>query len=183
MPERYSPFERHSSNSRMAVVAAQQEARRLAHTYVGTEHFLLALTNPTGYGTSAEIREPTSAALASAGVSYEDAISIAKASGDDTTEDVPSERDRPRRYREKAGFLFTDPLECNEPLSEELLKALYSATTSDRLVAPHHVLIAILEEPETAAVSLLRELDVPIADVSRRLSQLSFSDHQLQSHV
>ena len=36
-------FERFTDRARHAVVAAQEEARRLGHTYIGTEHLLLGL--------------------------------------------------------------------------------------------------------------------------------------------
>ena len=36
-------FERFTANARRAVVTAQEEARELNHSYIGTEHILLAL--------------------------------------------------------------------------------------------------------------------------------------------
>ena len=36
-------FERFTVDARAVVVAAQEEARRLGHDYIGTEHVLLAL--------------------------------------------------------------------------------------------------------------------------------------------
>ena len=37
------PFERFTDRARKAVVAAQEEARRLGHNYIGTEHLLLGI--------------------------------------------------------------------------------------------------------------------------------------------
>lgn len=39
-------FERFTTPARNAVIAAQEEARALRHTYIGTEHLLLALLDP-----------------------------------------------------------------------------------------------------------------------------------------
>jgi ATP-dependent Clp protease ATP-binding subunit ClpC len=36
-------FERYTERARKAVVLAQEEARRVDHTYIGTEHLLLGL--------------------------------------------------------------------------------------------------------------------------------------------
>lgn len=41
-------FERFTASARRTVVLAQEEARMLNHTYIGTEHLLLALTNDRG---------------------------------------------------------------------------------------------------------------------------------------
>ncbi len=46
-------FERFTRDARAAVLDAQEEARELGHSEVGTEHFLLALANPdTSRGTA-----------------------------------------------------------------------------------------------------------------------------------
>ena len=43
-------FERFTNRARHAVVLAQEEARRLQHNYIGTEHILLGLLGePEGY--------------------------------------------------------------------------------------------------------------------------------------
>jgi ATP-dependent Clp protease ATP-binding subunit ClpA len=41
-------FERFTQDARQAVILAQEEARRLHHTFVGTEHLLLALLDQDG---------------------------------------------------------------------------------------------------------------------------------------
>ena len=43
MPERNDPFKYFSSNARRVMSLAHEEALRLNHAYVGTEHFLLGL--------------------------------------------------------------------------------------------------------------------------------------------
>ncbi len=41
-------FERFTSQARHVVVLAQEEARRLQHNYIGTEHVLLGLLGESG---------------------------------------------------------------------------------------------------------------------------------------
>ena len=58
-------FERFTNNARQVVVVAQEEARRLKHNYIGTEHLLLGLLHE-GKGTGAKT-------LASADITLEGA--------------------------------------------------------------------------------------------------------------
>src|SRR5579862_7862382 len=73
-------FERFSEEGRQAVVLAQDEARRLQHDYIGTEHLLLGL-----------LREPEGVAarvLGTLGVTLDDArADVARiiGSGDEAT--------------------------------------------------------------------------------------------------
>ena len=46
-------FERFTAEARQVVVGAQEEASRLHHGQIGTEHLLLALLQPTGTATAA----------------------------------------------------------------------------------------------------------------------------------
>src|SRR6266567_4668438 len=46
--ERTSMFERFTDRARRIVVLAQEEARRLNHNYIGTEHILLGLIRESG---------------------------------------------------------------------------------------------------------------------------------------
>ncbi len=50
-------FERFTDRERLVVVRAQEEARRLDHDYVGTEHVLLALTHESIGGLAARVLE------------------------------------------------------------------------------------------------------------------------------
>lgn len=56
-------FERFTERSRRVIVLGQEEARKLNHNYIGTEHLLLGLVHD-GQGVSAE-------ALASLGIELE----------------------------------------------------------------------------------------------------------------
>ena len=49
-------FERFTDRARRVVVLAQEEARRLNHNYIGTEHLLLGLLEPGGVAAQALIR-------------------------------------------------------------------------------------------------------------------------------
>jgi ATP-dependent Clp protease ATP-binding subunit ClpA len=59
-------FERFTPQARQLVVSAQQEARRLQHRYIGTEHLLLALLDP-GSGIPYSV-------LLDAGVTHENVV-------------------------------------------------------------------------------------------------------------
>ncbi|MBB2942848.1 ATP-dependent Clp protease ATP-binding subunit ClpA [Actinoplanes lutulentus] len=50
-------FERFTKGARTAVVLAQEEARELGHTTIGTEHLLLALTSDEQSGVATLLRE------------------------------------------------------------------------------------------------------------------------------
>jgi ATP-dependent Clp protease ATP-binding subunit ClpC len=50
-------FERFTDRARRVVVQAQAEARRLDHSYVGTEHVLLGLTHESIGGLAAKVLE------------------------------------------------------------------------------------------------------------------------------
>jgi len=56
-------FERFTDRARRVVVRAQEEARRLDHDYVGTEHILLALTHESIGGLAAKVLESLGADL------------------------------------------------------------------------------------------------------------------------
>ena len=50
-------FERFTDQARAVVVLAQEQARQLRHTYIGTEHLLLALLDPAAGATAALLRD------------------------------------------------------------------------------------------------------------------------------
>jgi ATP-dependent Clp protease ATP-binding subunit ClpC len=58
-------FERFTNQSRRVVVLAQEEARRLGHNYIGTEHLLLGLLHE-GKGSAARVLEAMDVTLDSA---------------------------------------------------------------------------------------------------------------------
>jgi ATP-dependent Clp protease ATP-binding subunit ClpA len=50
-------FERFTDQARDVVIHAREEARRLGHDYIGTEHLLLALLDPSGGATAAVLAD------------------------------------------------------------------------------------------------------------------------------
>ena len=59
-------FERFTERARRTVVAAQEEARRLDHDYIGTEHLLLGLLTETDAIAARALRRSASAPSRSA---------------------------------------------------------------------------------------------------------------------
>jgi ATP-dependent Clp protease ATP-binding subunit ClpA len=70
-------FERFTNRARHAVVLAQEEARRLQHNYIGTEHILLGLLGEQGLAT--EALERFGVSLAGAREDVRAAIGLGKA--------------------------------------------------------------------------------------------------------
>lgn len=63
-------FERFTDRARKAMALANQEAQRLHHEYIGTEHILLGLINE-GYGVAANVLKNTNVDLAKARLEVE----------------------------------------------------------------------------------------------------------------
>ena len=61
-------FERFSPDSRQVVVYAQDEARRLGHDWIGTDHLLLGILRGL---------DPAGEALRAAGLSFDRALALA----------------------------------------------------------------------------------------------------------
>lgn len=152
------PVTLYSRVTRMAVAGSQQEARRLAHTYIGTEHFLLALLNPDGLAARATGQPLAIESLGWAEISYETVRSAIEARDAATSEQIPRDRDAPTKYVDREGFVLVEPLSYQEPLSQELTDALHAAAHKRTPVMPDDVLREILDRPETAATRILVSL-------------------------
>ena len=133
------PMERFSEPARQVVVAAQQEAGRLQHDYLGTEHLLLALA---GAGPGSVVAE----VLESVGVSADDVG---------------------RRVEEIVG---RGPAPVGGPIpftprSKRVLELSWrqARRAGEPVVAPHHLLLGLLDEGEGLAAKLLVDLgaDLP----------------------
>ena len=127
-------FERFTEASKQVIVLAQDEARRLEHSYIGTEHLLLGLT-----------REETGVAatvLASFGLTVENVrarVAQMVGQGDEvTTGQIP----------------FT-------PRAKKVLElALREALAlGDKYVGTEHILLGIVRENEGVAVRILLDYD------------------------
>jgi len=141
-------FERFTDQSRRAVVLAQEEARRLGHDYVGTEHLLAGLRlEKLGAGARA---------LKSAGISL-DAIlrEIERLAGRET------------EPRSGSGHIpFTAP--ARECLELSLREAVKLGHTS---VSTGHVLLGLIDKDDCVAVQVLGELGTDLEQLRARATE------------
>jgi hypothetical protein len=125
-------FERLTKPARQVVVLAQEEARRLKHDYVGTEHLLLGLLREED-GRAARV-------LASLGVTYESArrqvVRTVGAGEHDSPDQMP----------------FTTPAKKNLEL------ALHEALSLGHdYIGTEHLLLGLVIESEGVASGILRD--------------------------
>jgi ATP-dependent Clp protease ATP-binding subunit ClpC len=133
-------FERFTESARQVVVLAQEEARRLRHGYIGTEHLLLGLLRENG-------RAATT--LGGQGVELEAARSwVAENVGEG--DEAPPARQLPLTPRMKK--IFEMSLEDAQNLGHHA-------------IGTQHLLIALLHEGQGAALHALRDLGAPPQDV------------------
>ena len=129
-------MERFSGQGNRVVEVAQGEARRLEHTYVGTEHLLLGLIS---------VDSPTAALLAAAGATADAARDKAAEAVGRGSHGVAHDlqfSDRARRALERASKL--------------------SLNRRDPSVEPEHILVGVLDV-EGRAGQVLRGLGVDVA--------------------
>ena len=124
-------FERFTSEARRAIVLAQEEARRLQHNYIGTEHLLLGL-----------LAEPDGIAARAAGRFGLDLT----AGRNDVTEIIGIGQQRP-----KGGHIPFTPRakKCLELSLREALQLGHD------YIGPEHVLLGIVRESEGVAAQIL----------------------------
>jgi len=128
-------FERFSPDSRQVVVYAQDEARRLGHDWIGTDHLLLGILRGL---------DPAGEALRAVGLSFDRALALA---GGLT---------RPREDGEITGMM---------PLTHEAKKALERASReaydlhADE-VEPRHLLLGVMTSRGGSAACILRDAAV-----------------------
>ena len=130
-------FERLTDQARRVVVLAQEEARRLRHDYVGSEHLLLGILAVQDGGAART--------LVSLGVTLELARDrIVRTVG-------RGEQDSP------GAIPFT-------PRAKKLLVlALEEALNrSDDYIGTQHILLAVVSEDEAVAAGILRDLGVDL---------------------
>jgi hypothetical protein len=138
-------FTRFTGPARDVVAAAQEEADRLGHNYIGTEHLLLALI--------AAADRPAGRALHEFGVDYEATRAAVSARvGEGTAE--PGAGRRP--FTQKAKRVLE--LALREALS-----------LGHKHIGAEHILLALFAEGEGLAAEILAELDVDAAKVRTSL--------------
>jgi ATP-dependent Clp protease ATP-binding subunit ClpC len=137
-------FERFTDRARRVVVLAQEEARMLNHTYIGTEHLLLGLVHE-GEGVAAK-------ALESLGVSLE-------AVRQQVEEVIGSGQQAP------AGHIPFTP-RAKKVLELSLREALQ---LGHNYIGTEHILLGLIREGEGVAAQLLTKLG---ADLNRARQQV-----------
>src|SRR6266702_356785 len=150
-------FERFTNHARHVVVLAQEEALRLNHNYIGTEHILLGVIRE-GDGAAAQVLRQHSADLTPIRMAVLDLLPTA-----------PTEATRGRRWLRRRSA--ADPGEAPEPGEPAELRTTPAADTSlseaarlagSQPVGSHHLLLAALGDPDTAAARALAALGVDL---------------------
>ncbi len=130
-----------------ALNAAIEKAEQMGHTYIGTEHLLLGL-------------------LAEQGGVAADALRQAKADGKQIEELI----------RSTVGIGSPTVLTPNDftPRSKHIIMNVAvsgARALGHSYVGTEHLLAALLQESDSAAVTVLRELNVPVQDVRQNLQK------------
>jgi ATP-dependent Clp protease ATP-binding subunit ClpA len=137
-------FERFTERARQVVVLAQEEARGLQHSYIGTEHILLGLLR--------EDRGLAARALESLGVTLERAreqlLRIVAVGGEPSASQIP----------------FT--MRAKKVLERALRESL---SLQHSYIGTEHILLGLLRQNEGVAVRVLRDCDVDLADLRDEL--------------
>ncbi len=138
-------FDRFSERAAQVFLTAQEEAKKLGHSYVGTEHLLLGILK-LGSGTAYEI-------LIEFGVNYgkvrNEIISIVGMGSQDRISRSPQMTPRARKIIE---------------LAYEEAKVL-----GQNYISTEHILMGIIREGEGIAAHVLRRLGVDLGELRREL--------------
>lgn len=139
-------FGRFTERAQKAILLAQEEAKRLKHNYVGTEHILLGLL--------AESEGIAARALNQAGVTLEDARNeVIRIVGEGNFEvDIMGFTPRTKRIFE--------------------LSFLQARNLGHNYVGTEHILLGLLEENEGVAIAVLINLGVDISKLKENIIQI-----------
>jgi ATP-dependent Clp protease ATP-binding subunit ClpC len=140
-------FKRFTERARLVVVAAQEEARRLDHDYVGTEHLLLGLTG-VSEGLAVKVLESLGIAL--------DAIRQRVEESVDRGEQTPS-----------GSIRFTSQAKTVLELSLREAQAL-----GDSYIGTEHILLGLIREGDGVAAHVLLELGADLARTRVQVTRL-----------
>ncbi len=148
-------FGRFTEKAQKAILLAQEEAKRLRHNYVGTEHILLGLL--------AETEGVAAQALNNMGVNLENARSeVIKLVGQgDYDADIMGFTPRTKRLFE--------------------LSFLEARNLGHNYVGTEHILLGLLEESEGVAVLVLNKLGVDIQKLEENILDM-LSDNQYKGN-
>ncbi|MFC4590135.1 Clp protease N-terminal domain-containing protein [Sphaerisporangium corydalis] len=137
-------FERFTDSARRAVVAAQEEARRLNHDYIGTEHVLLGLLGE-GKGLAATVLKSLGLTLESVRSNVEELVG-------------------PGETTPGAHIPFTS--RAKKVLELSLREALQ---LHHNYISTEHILLGLIREGEGVAVRVLRLHEVDMQRVREQL--------------
>ncbi len=167
-------FERFTAPARQVVVLAQEQAHRLGHRSIGTEHLLIAL--------AAQEDGPASRTLHDRGLSAARVrAAVVGLLGDRLDAQALAvlgiDLDRVRKATEaRFGMGALDPRPTAKAIRRHLpisghaksalgLSARAAATTGDRSISTGHLLIGIIDEGEGLAGKVLRSQGIDLVDL------------------
>ena len=141
-------FERFSDRARLVVVRAQEEARRLDHDYVGTEHLLLGLIHESVGGMAARALESLGIGLETVRQRVEEVT--------DRGEQAPSGR-----------ILFT-------PQAKKVLELalLESIQLGHHYIGTEHILLGLIREGDGVAAQVLSGLGADLDGAREQVIRL-----------
>ena len=141
-------FERFTDRARMVVVRAQEEARRLDHDYVGTEHLLLGLIHESVGGMAARALESLGIGLETVRQRVEEVT--------DRGEQAPSGR-----------ILFT-------PQAKKVLELalLESIQLGHHYIGTEHILLGLIREGDGVAAQVLSGLGADLDGAREQVIRL-----------
>ena len=160
-PTGHIPF---TPRAKKILELALREALQLHHNYIGTEHILLGVIRE-GDGVGAQVLKQHSADLTPIRMAVLDLLST-----------VPTEATRGRRWLRRRSA--ADPGEAPEPGESAELRTTPAADISlseaarlagSQPVGSHHLLLAALGDPDTAAARALAALGVNLAQAREAL--------------
>jgi ATP-dependent Clp protease ATP-binding subunit ClpC len=140
-------FERFTDRARRVVVLAQEEARRLNHNYIGTEHLLLGLVHE-GEGVAAKALEALDISLEAVRTQVEEIIG--------------------RGGQAPAGHIPFTP-RAKKVLENGLREALQ---LGHNYIGTEHILLGLIREGEGVAAQVLVKLGADLSRVRQQVIQL-----------
>jgi ATP-dependent Clp protease ATP-binding subunit ClpC len=149
-------FERFTDRARRVVVLAQEEARRLNHNYIGTEHILLGLVQE-GEGVAAQALETLGIGLDAVRHQVEEIVG---------------------RGKEPPGGHIPFTPRAKKVLELSLREALQ---LGHDYIGTEHILLGLIREGEGVAAQVLVSLGANLNMVRQQVIQL-LQSHQIEGH-
>jgi ATP-dependent Clp protease ATP-binding subunit ClpC len=170
-------FERFTDRARRVVVLAQEEARMLDHTYVGTEHVLLGLIHE-GEGVAARVLESLNISLEATRQRVEEIIGRGQGATDlPFTPGAKEALETARRQAEEiisggraapVGHIPFTP-RAKKVLELSLREALQ---LGHNYIGTEHILLGLIREGEGVAAQVLQQLGANLNRVRQMVIQL-----------